>query len=114
MTTLEALTQTVQAMHGEVQQLMQDRTHLQHAVQKLTGDLLSTATLATSIQAQQAQEAQVAAQVTKDIQRSGDELTLQVRDLIYRIAQLEQQGVGPSASAPSSNAKWDLTRPKDM
>ena len=80
MTTLEALTPTVQGMHGEVQQLMQDRTLLQQAVQRLTGEMSNAASAAIAVQAQQAQDVQAAAQVTKDIQRSGDELTHQVRD----------------------------------
>ena len=110
MTTLEALTPAVAAMHGEVQQLMQDRTLLQQAVQRLTHALASAAT----VQSQQAQDTHSAAQATVDIKRPGEELTNQVRSLIQRITQLEQQGAGPSTSAPSGKPRWELTRPKDM
>ena len=68
----------------------------------------------TQLQAQQVQEEQSAAAVTKAIRDSGDALTAEVSAVAHGLAQLEQQGVGPSASAHGSKKKWDLTRPKDM
>ena len=50
MTTLEALTPTVQAMHGEVQQLMQERTLLNQAVQKLAANLANTTAAVNQLQ----------------------------------------------------------------
>ena len=122
MAALELLTPTVHAMHGEVQQLMQDRTRINDAVrrveaavtqiqaqqtqkgqamQKFTTELTTAAT----VQAQQAQETNAAVQATLDIKGSGEEVTNQVRNLIQRITQLEQQGVGSSASAQGSKKK---------
>ena len=107
MATLESLTPTVHAMHGEVQQLMQERTLLNQAVQRVEAAVIQ-------LQAQHVQEVQAAAVITKAIRDSGDALTGKVRAIAQRLAQLEQHGVGPSASAQGSKEKWDLTRPKDM
>ena len=57
---------------------------------------------------------QAAAVITKAIRDSGDALTAEVSDAAYRLTQLGQQSVGPSASAHGGKKKWDLTRPKDM
>ena len=107
MTTLEALTPTVQAMHGEVQQQMQERTLINNAVQRVEAAI-------AQLQAQQAQDAQAVAVTTQAIQNSGDLLTQEVHAIVQRLALLEQQGTNPSASAPAGKKKWDLTRPKDM
>ena len=114
MTTLEALTPTVQAMHGEVQQLMQERTLLRTAMQRLTADLATTTATVNTLQAQQVQDTQIAVAATQAIRNSGDALTAQISDAVHRLTQLEQGGVGPSTSASVGKPKWELTRPKDM
>ena len=106
MATLESLTPSVHAMHGEVKQLMQDRTLLNQAVQRLEAGV-------AQLQAQQAQDVQAAA-IHQLIRDSGDVLTAEVKAAVQRLVQLEQQAVGPSASGHSSKKKWGLTRPTDM
>ena len=107
MTTLEALTQTVQAIHGEVQQLI-------HAVQTLTADNVTTTATMNQLQAQQVQEAQSAKTNVDLINKSGDALTLEVRAAVYRLSQLEQQATAPSGSGHSGKKQLDVTRPKYM
>ena len=106
MTTLEALTPTVQAMHGEVQQLMQERTLINQAVQRVQVAL-------NQLQAQQVQDVQAAAATTQSIRDSGDLLTKELYAMAQRLAYLEQQGANPSVSAQVSKKKRG-TRPKDM
>ena len=107
MTILEALTPTVQAMHGEVQQLMQTKTLINTAVQRVEAAI-------AQLQAQQVQDVQAAAATTQSIRDSGDALTQEVYAIVQRLAHLEQQGTNPSAIAQSGKKKWGLTRPKDI
>ena len=107
MTTLEALTPTVQAMHGEVQQLMQEITLVNQVVQTVEAAL-------NQLQAQQIQDAQAVAATTQSIRDTGDFFTRELYAMTQRLAHLEQQGANPSVSAQGNKKKWDLTRPKHM
>ena len=109
---LEALTSTVQAMHGEVQQLMQDKGLLNQAVEKITPELANTTAAVTQLQAQQV--ADVTAAVHQLIRDSGYVLIAEVNVAVQRLVQLEQQAAGPSTSGQAGKKKWYLTSPKDM
>ena len=87
---------------------------LNQAAQRVSAEPATATAMVNQLQAQQAQEVQAAAVITKAIRDSGDALTLQVIDAVHRLAQLEQRGVGSSASASGNKPKWELTRPKDM
>ena len=63
---------------------------LNQAALRVSAELAIATAMVNQLQAQQAQEVQAAAVITKAIRDSGDALTLQVNDAVNRLSQLEQ------------------------
>ena len=78
MATLESLTPTVHAMHGDVQLLMQERTLLNQAVQRLEAGV-------TQLQVLQVADAAAATAAAQLIRDSGDVLTQEVKVAAQRL-----------------------------
>ena len=102
---------TVESLAADIAAMQADTVATKSDIQQ---EIAAMKAAMSQVQAQQVQEVQAAAVVTKAIRDSGDALTAEVSAVAHRLAQLEQQGVGSSASAQDSKKKWGLTRPKDM